>query len=196
MITPQWSNNYSGHDIQNPKTFNPSKQWMDALLKDIPSTSSNNSNASNNSNKYKSRSKAISRNRKTQQQQQQQSQQNGNDGTLTVNNHTFTGIWAKTLPKQPTFPDFDDDDLYIGSNQEKKYDENDDDDDQDEDQNQNENNNTNKKPPMKDRKKTVTIHSLFERKQSQQVNNIYAYSVARKYSVKEMDSINNSNIDD
>ena len=171
-------NNNSEHDniqiqIQPPKTFNPSKQWMDALLKETPANNGI-------SHKYRTRTKAI-KNRKSQPQQ-------NTNGTLTVNNHTFTGIWAKTLPKQPSFPDFDDD--YVG-NGDKKYD---DDDDNDQDQNA-KSNSKKKKSERMDRKNTVTIHSLFEQKQSQQANNIYAYSVAPKYSVKEMESINNSNND-
>ena len=163
------SNNYHNDRIQNPKTFNPSKQWMDAMLKE---TSSN-----TNPHKYKSRAKAISSNKKNKSNKPEQ-----NNGTLTVNNHTFTGIWAKTLPKQPVFPDVDQDD---DEDEESKYDDND-----------NKSNNNNKKKKKKKKGPTInrknTIHSLFEQKQSQQANNIYAYSVAPKYSAREMQAINNS----
>lgn len=165
-----WGSN--NHDrIQNPKTFNPSKQWMDAMLKDATTNTS--------VHKYKSRSKAISSKKKNQQPQQ------NNNGTLTVNNHTFTGIWAKTLPKQqPVFPDMDDND---DEDQESKYDETNDNDNK---SSKKKKKKGTKKPPTINRKNT--IHSMFEQKQSQQANNIYAYSVAPKYSVKEMDAINNS----
>ena len=110
-------------NIVNPKTFNPPKQWIDVLKMD-----QNKKTYSKHApiKVRKSPSKPIA-------------------NTLTVNNHTFTGIWAKTLPREDVFDD--------GGGGDSKYDE----DDKKEDR--------------------LNIHSLFEDKQNQQANNVYAYSM-------------------
>ena len=193
-----WNNN---NDIQNPKTFNPSKQWMDALLNSKSNEDNNNrQNRPNLSyNKYKSRPKAITGKNNSNKKDEPKKNQNG---TLTYNGHTFHGIWANTSPKQEPIYDYDEDDDGLLGDEEKKYDINHhSDDEEEEDGDGNDDGNDEQKKMRKkskgkiNRKNTITIHSLFETKQSQQANNIYAYSVAPKYSVKEMDSINNTNND-
>ena len=81
------------------------------------------------------------------------------NGTLTVNNHTFSGIWAMTSPKKQSGskPFGDDEDA-----DERKEDE-------------------------EVKKEAVMVHSLFENKLSQHSNNLYAYSIAPKYSLIPMD---------
>eukprot|EP00484_Ammonia_sp_Unknown_P028438 CAMPEP_0197033494 /NCGR_PEP_ID=MMETSP1384-20130603/11887_1 /TAXON_ID=29189 /ORGANISM="Ammonia sp." /LENGTH=824 /DNA_ID=CAMNT_0042463307 /DNA_START=75 /DNA_END=2549 /DNA_ORIENTATION=+ len=157
-------------NVATPKTYQPSKQWLDVMHS---AEDKKHGKAHSNHSHSATKPKAIKSNVK--------SGKKGNvnlSGTLVVNNHTFTGIWAKTLPKQPAFVR----DRYRGGDgddekdEEEQEQEKEDDDDDDENE---------KDMPM-------SIHGLFDRKQSEPVNNMYAYSVGPKYSAKEMDSIHHS----